>query len=209
MSTPTLITVPASACYSSVTLSMESVVGRTTSPFTREEQAFRWPGSQWQLDLSMPPMKSRALVAEWKSFFMALEGSFNVFLMGDPAEKTPRGVATGTPLVDGANQEGTALATKGWTNSTAGILKAGDYIQIGTGLQARLHMLTQDANSDGSGDATLMIQPSLRFSPTDNTPITVTNARGVFRLVGNTVSWSVTPGKIWRMGFQAIEVVNA
>jgi len=93
------------------------------------------------------------------------------------------GVATGTPLVNGASQ-GTdyatakntwsqTLATDGWTNSTAGILKAGDTFTIagvysihpGTKVStARLQTFTvlEDAASGAStGPASLTVSPPI------------------------------------------------
>ena len=102
------------------------------------------------------------------------------------AQNTPThtvGVATGTPLVNGANQDTTwaltkntgtqSLITDGWTNSVTGILKAGDVFTIGGVFavnpvtKATLPFLKQfvvvaDANSGAStGPATLTISPPI------------------------------------------------
>lgn len=93
------------------------------------------------------------------------------------------GVATGTPLVNGASQEVTYLSVKdtyqsslitdGWTNSTTGILKQGDIFTIANVFavnpvtKAKLPFLRQfvvkaDANSGAStGPATLTISPPI------------------------------------------------
>ena len=94
------------------------------------------------------------------------------------------GVATGTPKVNGASQNVTYasvadgdftqwLVTDGWTNSTTGILKAGDVITI-SGVYAvnpvtkatlpflKQFTVTADANSGAStGPATLTIYPAI------------------------------------------------
>jgi hypothetical protein len=119
------------------------------------------------------------------------------------------GVATGTPLVNGATQNVTYLAAKdtwsqslvtdGWTNSTTGILKAGDVFTI-NGVFAvnpatkastgRLQTFTvlADANSGAStGPATLTISPPMITSgafqtvtaaPANDAPITVKTGTG-------------------------------
>lgn len=209
MTTPPLLTMPTSSCAASVTMTLNRVVGLTQSPFTLEEQAFKWQGEAWSVDFMMPPFKSRAIASQWISFALKLRGQFGTFYLGDPSARIPQGVGTGTPVVDGINQNGNTLLTRGWTSGVTGILLAGDYIQIGTGTNSRLHMVTADANSDGSGDAALSIEPALRYSPADGTAINVNNPVGVFRLTENSWSWSVTPGKIYRLSFQAVEVVNA
>lgn len=96
------------------------------------------------------------------------------------------GVATGTPVVNGASQNTTyllskatwtqTLATDGWTNSTTGILLAGDVITIAGVFEVnpiskqstgRLQnfVVTADANSGAStGPATLTISPPIIVS---------------------------------------------
>lgn len=93
------------------------------------------------------------------------------------------GVATGTPLVNGASQNVTYLAakdtwsqslvTKGWTNSTAGILKAGDVFTIAgvnavnpatkasTGRLQTFTVLADAASGATTGPATLTISPPI------------------------------------------------
>lgn len=119
------------------------------------------------------------------------------------------GVATGTPLVNGASQNVTYLSVKdsmtqtlntdGWTNSTTGILKAGDVFTI-SGVYAvnpvtkatlpflKQFVVTADANSGAStGPAALTIYPAIISSgafqnvsatPADNAPITVLGTGG-------------------------------
>lgn len=93
------------------------------------------------------------------------------------------GVATGTPLVNGATQNVTydtakntwtqSLITDGWTNSTTGILKEGDVFTIAsvymvnpktkqTTSTLQQFVVTADANSGAStGPATLTISPPI------------------------------------------------
>lgn len=119
------------------------------------------------------------------------------------------GVATGTPLVNGADQDVTwdtakdsgtqTLVTDGWTNSTTGIVKAGDVFTIAGVFavnpvtKAELPFLRQftvmaDANSGSStGPATLTISPpiidsgsqkTVSAAPADNAAITVMGTGG-------------------------------
>lgn len=121
------------------------------------------------------------------------------------------GVATGTPLVNGAAQNVTyanasgnnwsqSLITDGWTNSTTGILKAGDVFTIagvfavnpvpGEGTSGKIVMpylqqftVLSDADSGAStGPATLTISPpiitdgpqqTVNAAPANNAAITV------------------------------------
>ena len=117
------------------------------------------------------------------------------------------GALGGTPLVNGASQNDTyaaakntntsSLATDGWSNSVTGVLKAGDVFTIagvfavnpvpGEGSKDALPYLQQftvtaDADSNGSGQATLTVAPAIISSgpfqtvsaaPADNAAITV------------------------------------
>lgn len=119
------------------------------------------------------------------------------------------GVATGTPLVNGASQTSTyanvkdtwtqTLNTDGWTNSTTGILKAGDVFTIANVYAVnpvtkatlpflRQFVVTADADSGAStGPAALTISPPIITSgaqqtvsaaPADNAAITVVGTGG-------------------------------
>lgn len=103
------------------------------------------------------------------------------------------GARGGTPLVNGATQTGAALITDGWTAAAANRLKAGDIFTIAGVFRVHpetklstgvLHqfVVTDDAASDASGNATLAISPSIVTSgakqnvsaaPADNAAITV------------------------------------
>lgn len=103
------------------------------------------------------------------------------------------GAQGGTPLVNGATQTGSSLVTDGWSNSITGVLKEGDIITL-AGVYAvhpetkqsfgylQQFVVTADANSNGSGQATLSISPEIvtsgafqnvSGSPADNAAITV------------------------------------
>jgi len=204
-----VLNLPDSACIASVVMALTRITGISKSPFTASEQMFKWPGEFWAVDFKLPTITSRVTASDWIAFGAKLEGRYGIILLGDPAARLPRGVATGSPLVDGVDQTGNTLNTKGWTAGVTGVLLKGDYIQLGSGSSARLHMITEDADSDGSGEAALSIVPALRTSPADEAVIVVNNAVGAFRLTSDEFSWSVEPGPRYRFSFSAIEVVNA
>jgi len=134
-----------------IRIAQAAVVGVGQSPFTLEQQVQRRQGQSWILDVSYPPM-IRATAEALHAALCSLNGREGTFLFGDSASKTPRGTATGTPLVKGASQTGEDLITDGWTINITGILKAGDWIQLGTGSTSRLYKVLGDANSNGTGD---------------------------------------------------------
>lgn len=114
------------------------------------------------------------------------------------------GVQGGTPAVAGANQTGTSLVTDGWTAVAGNRLKLGDVFTISnvymvnpqsrqsTGTLQQF-VVTQDTDSDGSGNATIPISPAIipsgqfqtvTATPADNALLTVAGATGVVSTQG-------------------------
>lgn len=183
-----------------------SVVGIASSPFTLQQQVYQHAGQQWEAEITMPAMK-RSDAEQLVAFMLKLNGQYGTFTFGDPANTTPRGVGTGTPLVNGAGQTGNSLVTDGWTASQTGILKAGDWIQLGSGSTSRLYKILSDANSSGAGAATFDIYPNLRSSPADNAVITVTNPVGLWRLSSNEMNWNIDEASIYGITIACVEAL--
>lgn len=198
------LTLPSTPGFSRLVLKTQNVVGLSASPFTGQQNTYLHPGEWWMVEATLPPM-TRAAAEEWISFLLSLRGQSGTFLFGATVFGTARGVATGTPLVKGAAQTGTSLITDGWTHNVTGILKAGDFIQLGTTSTSRLHKNLKDVNSDNDGDATLDLYPRLRASPTDDSTIVVSSPKGVFRLASNNVEVDVDSAQVFGLGFSAIE----
>jgi hypothetical protein len=190
----------------SIELRAVNAVAYSRSPFTFSGQAFAYPGQMWTADISLKPMK-RADAEQWVAWLISLRGQLGTFLLGDPIGATARGAATGTPLVNGASQTGGSLVIDGATNSVTGWLKAGDYIQLGTGSSSRLHKVLADADSSAGGAVTLDIWPHIRVAPADNATVTVSSAKGLFRLSSNEQAWSINEAAIYGITFSAMEAV--
>lgn len=169
----------------------QSVVGVARSPFTGAQQAYAFPGQWWHGTISIGRVirEDAGAITAW---FASMNGKEKTFLFGDPQAVAPQGSASsapGTPLVNGASQTGAALICDGAPLSATNYLKAGDYVQLGSGASSKLHMVLEDVSSDGSGNFTLNLWPELRASPATNDALVVTGAQGVFRLKENQTSW--------------------
>ena len=187
------LSTPTNETIQRVSFFARNTVAVSQSPFTYAQQVHKWQGQRWEADVTLPPMK-RADAEEWISFLIKLKGSYGTFLLGDPSAVTPRGTASsspGTPVVNGASQ--------------TGYLKAGDYIQLGSGASAKFHKVLEDTDTDGSGNATLTIFPDLRSSPADDATVVVTNAKGVFRLSDNLINWNVDEASVYGITFGCAE----
>lgn len=198
-----LPTTPTAAGIEGFSLRIMAGAAMLRSPWSFATQVQEHTGQLWMAEVSIAPHQ-RAYAEPWVGFLEALKGPVGTFLMGDPWGKNPRGTATGTPLVKGASQTGETLLTDGWTINITGILKAGDYIQIGQ----RLYKVKQDANSNGSGDATLEIGPRLRESPADNAPIITASPKGLFRLNSVEVPlFDLDRERLYSVSFTAVEAI--
>lgn len=124
--------------------------------------------------------------------YLSSIADFDVYM----SQNVPRhtvGPLGGTPLVNGASQTGSSLVTDGWTASAASRLKKGDIFTIANvymvnrqtkAVSSTLQqfLVTDDVSSDGSGNLTASIYPSITTSgagqtvsasPADNAAITV------------------------------------
>ncbi len=139
-----------------------------------------------------------------RAFLSSLRGQSGRFYLSPPAYKRA-GTAPGSPLIKGAAQTGATIATDGWTASQVGILKIGDFIEIG----AELKMITTDANSDATGSATLSFVPPIRVSPADNSPVIVTSPKSIMMLKdGNQSRWQAQPTPIYAMSIAVEEALS-
>jgi len=196
---------PETVAPNSFVLTPRNIIGVNRSPFTAAQQVYDNGGAYWELSASLPPME-RETADAYIAFFTALKGTFGTFTIKIPQAGSSKGAATGTPLVNGAAQTGAVLNTDGWTSGVTGILKAGDYIQLGSAATTRLYKNLEDANSDGSGQAALSLWPALRSAPSDNQAITVSNCKGLFRLNGD-VEVSLDINGHYTMQFSAYEAL--
>lgn len=195
-----------SQCVSGITIRARTVVGVNTSPFTGQQQVYKHAGQWWESEIQFPPMK-RADAEVVASFLLKLNGRFGTFLMGDPVNTQPRGVGSGTPVVDGANQTGNELAVKGWTPSVTGILKAGDWVQLGAGGASRLHKVLDDVNSNADGEATLVLFPDLRSSPPNEQLVVIDSPKGLWRLSANDIDYTIQTGQFYGITLACTEAL--
>ena len=99
----------------------------------------------------------------------------------DPSPSDSRPVGA---KVNGNDQSGTSLMTFDWTASETGVMKAGDCFTV-PGVDV-LFRVTADASSDGSGLATLTIEPPIvaGSSPTNSGALSV----GYLTLASNPIA---------------------
>ena len=188
------LTLPTHTGVRNIELRTTNAVAYSRSPFTFAGQAHVYPGQMWQADFTLPPMK-RVDAEKWIAWLVSLRGQYGTFLAGDSSASSIRGTATTVAVTGSAGSNSVTVTSNG-------TLLAGDMIQIGTGLDATLHKVL----SDLSGNGTLEIWPALRKART-TAAVTLTNAKGLFRLATNETSWSVNEASFYGLSFSAMEAI--
>lgn len=178
----------------------------TISPFTYSQQSVEHGGSMWTTTVTLPPM-NREQAVQWQVFFMQLHGRFGTFAMGDPDAKTIRGGCTGTINVNGSHSVGAySVAVENTPNSTV-IFKTGDYIQFGSGATQKLHMVTADCTSNGSGQATVEIEPPLKSALANDSAIVYDSAKAIMRMDSNDLMWNANKVSLYGISFSCSEAL--
>jgi hypothetical protein len=185
---------PTSIGIESIEIRAINVVSTSQSPFTFKQQVVSFPGQRWEASVSIPQVH-RQLAAPWKAFLTSLKGQAGTFLLSDPDYATAQGDVSSCTL-SGVTGSGTATVVM------TGTLKAGDYIQLGSGSSSKLHQVLVDQ----TGNGTLEIWPNLRQDYTSST-VVYENAKGVFRLATNSTSWSINNTSTYGISFDAVEVL--
>jgi hypothetical protein len=124
------------------------------SPLNGAVQTTELPGARWVCEITYDTLSKpdRLLM---QAFLSKLRGRAGRVFLWDMSHYKPQGVASGSPLVNGASQTGASLITD-------------DYV----GVNNELKRIVADSNSNGSGQSTLTFEPPLRSSPADNAAIT-------------------------------------
>lgn len=146
------------------------------SPFTGASQTSPFPACHWNASLTLNNLTREQLRA-LEIFLLQLRGAAGRFKIGDHANPEPRGLAQGTPVVNGAQQYGGALEIRGCTPNQ-NFLMMGDYITVNN----ELKRLLSDADADHNGQTILRFEPNLRQSPADGVPVIVRNTYAIMRL---------------------------
>lgn len=207
-STYNLVSFPLSSGAQSGKLGRSDRVALVESPYNLQTQTQAWAGAdRWYGSFELPPL-TLAQAAEWEGFLGELRGMLNVFQFVDPRRKAPLGIANAEdfPTVQLGNAAGsTQLLTQGWRNSTARLLLRGDRFQLGY----RYHEVCDTVSSDGSGNATIQIWPSLREAPVtfpQRAALILNKPACLCRLAANDRDVSYSVDQTTRVGVNFIEV---
>jgi len=129
------------------------------------------PAAYWSLANGLTGLFVQSVSEPALKGFLAKIANFEIYLDQNVQNQTV-GAYAGSGVVNGANQTGSSLVTNGWSNSITGLLNVGDVFTIAgvfavnpksrqsTG-SLQNFVATSTANSDGSGNSTISIYPSI------------------------------------------------
>ena len=199
------LTLPTATGVTTQNFGLTRTVAVSVSPFTKQEQVFQHEGEQWKATFTLPPMK-KDKAAIWLSFLMSLRGRRGTFKLGDQDRKTIQGTATGTVRVNGASQTGNSINLDGFTASRANVFLAGDYIQI----NSYLYMVSANVTANGSGEAAVLVEPSLRTgieAINNDTVVIYSNTTTLMRLDTNFTNWDTNKVSVYGISFSCSEAL--
>jgi hypothetical protein len=189
------LSIPTTIGIESIELRAFNATATSESPFTYKQQILSHGGQKWEATVNLPSTL-RDKMAAWKAFLLALKGHTGTFLLSDPNYKTPQGDVSSCTLSGSIGDESVTVVM-------TGTLQAGDYIQLGSGGNSKLHQVLVDQ----TGDGTLEIWPGLRDTYTDAT-VVFNEPAGVFRLKNNLTSWSINNSNVYGISFEAVEALG-
>lgn len=140
------------------------------------------------------------------AFLMKQEGSYGSFTIIIPDLAVPQGSAGGVPLVNGGSQTGSNLVVDDATASQTGWLKAGDILTL-LG-DTKVYMVTDDCDSDGSGNVTIPIAPPLFKSPANDSAVTVNNCEMTVMQKGDIQKYGARSPLLYAFEVDFIEVIE-
>jgi hypothetical protein len=170
-------------------------------------RAVRQIGSQYfMFTVSMPPM-SQSDAMDIFAFLQKQKGSFESFQIKIPI--TNRGAAkssTSVKVVGSHTATDSTIALDGFASSTSAVLKAGDLIKFAG--HTKVYMVQSDIDSDGSGAATVSIEPGLVTTLSDNEVVTTNQPDFTVYLPNEDIVYSVDRNSIFGISFDVREVIT-
>lgn len=161
-------------CPTSLSWGLASNTKTFRSPFNGTTQVARYPGSRWQCTMTISN-QSDEQARRVEALLALLDGEYGRVKLCDYGREGR--APAGTPVVNGADQTGMQLQTRGWTASTM-VLRVGDYITVND----ELKLVTANVTSSATGTAIIPIAPLLRTSPPDGSALEVRHPYGIFKL---------------------------
>jgi hypothetical protein len=159
----------------------------------------------FSFSVQMPPMKQTDF-QQYYAFLVKQKGSFEDFTFEYPLDNLGADKGETDILANGVHAIGdSTIAMDGFSVSTDDVLKGGDLIKFSG--HNKVYMVTGDANSNVSGQATVSIEPPLQAALADNEAVTVNKPSFTVALVQDDVLYSTDAAGFFTLSFDVREVL--
>jgi hypothetical protein len=195
---------PTTRSPASIQISSWSPTFISVSQSLKEQARRRGSGVQrWKLQFSYGTME-RGDYLDLLAFLASQRGQYDTFTAIIPSGISPRGALGGSPLAVGAQAAGvSSVAIDGCSINITGWGKRGDFFKWTN--HSKVYQLTADANTDGSGNTTLVFLPGLNAGVADNEAVSFSSVPFTLRLLADETALSVQPPTQGTLDFAAIE----
>lgn len=148
------------------------------------------PGSRFRATVTLPMMRPDTARGVSAALMTALRTGLEIEVpLLDHDQGNP-----GTPLVNGSGAAGVSLPLKGMNPGY--VIKAGYWLTLIDGYgEYYLHQASSTAKADGSGNATITIEPPLRAPLADGNTVLLALAK-MRGLLDSEVGWRLNPGQL-------------
>ena len=180
-----------------IELGTESAQQVSESPRSFARHVIDWGGERWRAQVTIQ-RGDYTQTAPWRAFLTKMRGSEGSFYLNPYGEggAAQLGKWNDTPGRTIRVKTGQVIDSHRITLTTSVRLdeafKAGDFIQLGSGSNARLHMILDDIAITGN-DTTINVWPkpraNLSMGSTTDRVVTVVNPHGVFYFRDPQASW--------------------
>jgi len=159
----------------------------------------------FSFSVQMPPMKQTDF-QQYYAFLVKQKGSFEDFTFEYPLDNLGADKGETDILANGVHAIGdSTIAMDGCSVSTDDVLKGGDLIKFSG--HNKVYMVTGDANSNASGQATVSIEPPLQAALADNEAVTVNKPSLTVALVQDDVLYGTDAAGFFTLSFDVREVL--
>lgn len=196
---------PTAQGFQSVTITSFTPTLQSVS-HSMKRQVRQRGGQRWAFKATLPPL-SQTQHKEVFAFLVNQKGRFESFLFTPPASlSNSDGAETQAVSVNGAHAAGvSSVACDGFTASLVGALAAGDFIKFSG--HTKVYMVKSNVDPDGTGAATVTIEPPLSVALADNETVTYDAVSWTVALAGDVAEMKGGLGDIYNLSLDVVEVV--
>jgi len=159
----------------------------------------------FSFNVQLPPM-NQSDFQEFYAFLVKQKGSFESFTFQYPLSNLGADKNNASVAVNGVHTVGdSTIAMDGFTVSTDDVFKAGDLIKFNG--HDKVYMVTGDANSNASGQATISIEPPLQSALANDEDVDTNQPSFTVALMQDDVLYSTDASGFFSLGFDVREVL--